>query len=423
MGNNNSTQIAQLNLSQNLLPQSILNEYNQLIISDIFSNIGDGVASLPGNTISQTQLVTYIKQLDLYSQVVNSISTITAQNMQSDIIDNIVINAMTDKTTLELLDFNTQVNSISPNINGDIFVVNNKNLINLFSNIVKDNLDVTSVKNCFLVHTSTLTNIQSNNAQQIIVNAINNCTAMINQLSIITSNICDNLDIKITATNTIKTPKEYLAQFQAQLKVLQNQYNAYNAEITGPQFAYYNDDKQQLYKLHEITKKMVKIQSEIEQLVNKIDILEEQPNFSPEVLAMIEGKIQPKNMLDISGNKVLKYNFKNVQKHIQIDDENQTTKQLDNLQNNLKNDQNIDLSSNLDLKLNKNIYKKPKETDKESGFFGGVPKVVRTIIFICCSMILLISSLVALFVVWRVRSTISMVSKVKDLSSDKPPPN
>jgi hypothetical protein len=58
--------------------------------------------------------------------VVNSISTITAQNMQSDIIDNIVINAMTDKTTLELLDFNTQVNSISPNINGDTFVVNNK---------------------------------------------------------------------------------------------------------------------------------------------------------------------------------------------------------------------------------------------------------------------------------------------------------
>lgn len=418
MGNTNSTQIAQLNLSKNLLPQNILNEYNNLIISDIFSNIGNDVANLPNYNITQTQLNNLITNLDLYSQVVNSISYITASNTLQTNLDMIIKNAMNENNTpLELLDFNTKINSIQPNINGDFIVVNNQHFINLISNIVKNNLDVNSLKNCFLTHLSNLSNLNTDNAQSIVQNSISTCTEMNHQISIITKNMCDSLNITITLTNTIKTPKEYIAQFQAQYNTLQEQYNLYNAEITGPEFIAYNDDKENLKKLHEIKKKMKNITSEQLQIESKITILEKQPYFTPETLALIEGKIKPKNGIDVSGNQSINYQFETDEKHVDIMNKQQKTKQKDNISNNLTNNQNIDSSSNINLKINREIDK-TKYSDKESGLFGKVPQGVRIFLSFCCSLLLLISILASLFFISRARGAVKIASKAKDIASN-----
>jgi hypothetical protein len=418
MGNTNSRQISQLNLSQNLIPKDILNQYNQLIVEDITSNIGNDVANLSNIIITQTQINTVITQMDLYSQVVNSISTITAQNVLQTDVNTIITNAMNDKTQLELIDFNNEVKSIQPNINEDIQVVTNKNFINLISNIVQNTLDATSLKKCLISHTTGIVNINTNNqdAQTIVQKAISKCTDILNQITIIINNIVDILDIKITSKNTIKTPQEYLAQFQSQYNVLQEQYNVYNTEITGPQFSIYNDDKEQIHKLHEITRKMEKIVAEQQQIEKKIVILQEQPYFSPQILALLEGKEIPKNMLDISGNQSLNYKFQFDQTHIQKVDKNQTTKQNDTLVNTLKNDKNITSTSNANLTVNREVDKTVVK-DKEGQFFGDVPKGVRIFIFILCCILLLISSSVGLFYAWRARRVVSMGSKSKDLSS------
>lgn len=418
MGNNNSTQIAQLNLSQNIIPKDILNQYNQLIVEDITSNIGNDVSNLPNIIITANQINTVIKQTDLYSQVVNSISTVTAQNVLQTELNTIITNTMNEKTQLELAYFNNPVTTIQPNINQDLQVVDNQNFINLISNIVQNNLDVTSLKNCLISHITGITDINTNNqdAQTIVQKAISKCTDIINQVYIITNNIVNTLDIKITAKNTIKTPKEYLAQFQAQYNTLQEQYNAYNTEITGPQFAVSNDDKEQIHKLHEITKKMENISAEQEQIEKKIVILQEQPYLSPQILDMLEGKDIPKNMLDVSGNQSVNYKFKFDQDRVQNVNKTQTTKQNDTLNNSLKVDKNISSTSNANLTINREVDK-TVDKDKEGKFFGSVPKGVRIFIFILCGVLLLISSSVSAFFAWRARSTISMVSKVKDLSS------
>lgn len=420
MGNTSSTQIAQLNLTQNLIPQDILNQYNQLIVEDITSNIGNDVANLPNIIITQTQINTVIKQLDLYSQVVNSISTITAQNVIQTDMDTIITNVMNEKTQFELLYFNNPVKSIQPNINQDLQVVNNQNFINLISNIVQNILDVTSLKNCLISHTTEIANINTNlqniDVQTIVQAAISKCTDILNQITIITNNIVNTLDIRITSKNTIKTPQEYLAQFQSQYNALQEQYNVYNAEITGPQFGVYNDDKEQIHKLHEITRKMENIAAEQKQIEKKIVILQEQPYFSPQILAMLEGKEIPKNMLDVSGNQTLNYKFKFNQERVQNVDKTQTTKQKDILNNTLKVDKNITSTSTADLTINREVDK-TIDKDKEGEFFGDVPKGVRIFIFILCSILLLILLLVGLFFAWRARSAAKIISKVNDLSS------
>jgi hypothetical protein len=419
MGNNNSTQIVQLNLSQNLIPKDILNQYNQLIVEDITSNIGNDVANLPNTIITPSQINTVITQMDLYSQVVNSISTITAQNVLKSDFNTIITNAMNDKTKLELIDFNNEVKSIQPNINEDIQVVTNQNFINLISNIVQNTLDVTSLKKCLISHTTGIVDINTNNqnldVQTIVQKAISNCTDIINQISIITNNIVNTLDIKITLKNTIKTPQEYLAQFQSEYNVLQEQYNVYNTEITGPQFSIYNDDKEQIHKLHEITRKMEKIAAKQEQIEKKIVILQEQPYFSPQILAMLEGKEIPKNMLDVSGNQSLNYKFKFDQERVQNVNKTQTTKQNDTLNNTLNVDKNISSISKSNLTVNRE-RDKTVDKDKEGQFFGDVPKGVRIFIFICCGIILLISSSIGLFYAWRARRAVSLISKAKDLS-------
>jgi len=416
MGNNNSTQIAQLNLSQNLIPQDSLDQYNQLIVSDIYTNIANNTLNIPvniaSNTISQNQLVTYINKLDLYSQVVNSISTITAQSVSSSDINTLVTNAMQNKTALDLIEFNTQIKTINSNINQDMFVVTNQNFINLISNIVKNNLDVKSIINCFLSHISGLDNIQLSVISNSVQKAISTCTDIQNQIKIIINNICSSLNIKITATNTIKTPQDYLKQFQSEYAQLQQQYNNYNTIITGPDFAVYNDDPSQIKKLHQIIKQMMQIQAEQQQLENKIKVLQENTYLTPEILAMLQGKVTTKNTLDASGNKSLNYNMSQVQQHMQTVNKNQTTDQNDDVQHNLSNNQNLDLSSN--VVLNTNIdSNKTNIQNKESGFFGNVPKGVRIFIFITSCIILMILCSISIYYIWRAKRAQQLVRGVK----------
>ena len=416
MGNITSIQNVGLNLNENLLPQIYFNQFIELIINDILNNISQGVSNIIGFTITKLLLETYINNLDLYSQFVNSISTIIAQNIKSSTIIQLVTNAMNNNTGSNLSDFQNSVSTIISNINYDLQIVTNEKLLNLIENIVQDNLDIISIKKCFISHTINFidtTKIDTPTASTVFQTSISSCTEISSELNIIIKNLLNKLDIKITAINTIKTGAQYLQEFQTQFNSLQIQYNAYDSEITSSGFSIYNDDKDNLHKLHELVIKMENIQQEMENISNKISILEEQPFLTPEELTELITPIPQKEDLDVSGKKNYIANNVRMQQKIQNLNKQQISNNKLNLNNNLTKKININANSNFKYKLN-TVITKTNIQDKDSKI--NISTKVKKFIYICTTILMVISCLIASFYYWRVKSAASMLGKASKVT-------
>lgn len=428
MGNISATQNIQLNLSKNLLPKMYITQFTNLIIKDITYNISQGINNINTLLITPKQVITYINKLNLLDQVVSSILSIIAQNTTPPIINTIVINAMANKS-IDLKDFNNSITSINPNVNYNIIVVNNNNLINLVENLVQNNLEVASIKICFLSHTShfvdtnIITTPPTPNTIDAITpinfqNSISECTDLDSQLSIIINNLLNSLDIKITLTNTIKTREEYLQEFQNDFNSLQNKYNTVNAEINRIDSIY--DLDQDVYNrkhIHNLVKQLENIHSEIQYYVNKINALEEQPFLSPTELAMLTAPPPQKGDLDISGNQIFKANINHTQQKTQDVNKTQNINQNTNLNNDLSGNQNENISSNINLTSNKTINKHEYKSSTNKIFGIHMSTKVGTFVYICCSLLLILSIFASIFIAWRVRKTAQLVSKVKDIAN------
>jgi hypothetical protein len=425
MGNNSSTQNIQFNLNENLLPKMYVNEFIQAVIKDIINNIGQGINNMSGTTITTQQLSKYINNIDLISQCVTSISTIIAQNITPSIINTMVNNAMNNNKSHNLNDFTTKIKTINANINDNFIYVANNNLINLIENIVQDNLNTASIKVCFLSHTSkfvdtslinppnTPTAITSTNIQ----NSLNKCTDLESQLTIIINNLITNLDIKITAVNTIKTREQYIQEFKDDVNKITAEAENILYKINQYGFNVNTDiyDKQEQHKL---LKKLYTLNDEQMYYQNKINMLTEQEFLSPTELQMINAPPPTKEDLDISGNTHFSANIINSQEKIQNVNKIQNTNQTINLQNNLTKNQNVVSTSNIDLTSNKNSNKQDIE-DKPNKIFGiHISGKVSKFIYICCSFLLLLIIISSIVVIWRIRRTAQMASSIKDMASN-----
>lgn len=433
MGNISSKQNIQLNLSKNLLPKMYINDFNNLIIKDIENNISQGIENINGLIITPSQVVTYINQLDLLSQISSSILSIIAQNISPSIINTIITNAISNaitNKTVNLEYFNNSVKIIDSNINDNILVVNNNNLINLVENIVFENIEVKFIKTCFLSHTSNfvdtnmITTPPTPNTKDAITptnfqNSISNCTDLNSQIKIVVNNLLNNLNIKITAKNTIKTRDEYIQEFQNDYNNLQNKYNIINGEINSVE-SIYDLDTENVNKIHILVKELENIHSEMQYYVNKINLLQEQPFLSPTELQILTAPPPPpkKGDLDISGNKIFKASIINTQEKNQNVNKIQNTNQNTNQNNNLSNNQNIKTSSNIDLTSNKNISKHDYES-KTSGFFNlHIPSSVKKILFIISCIIFLVSLIYGTVIAVRMHRAAQFASNAKDYAQD-----
>ena len=432
MGNNISggnTEIkhnVQLNLLKNLLPQKYVDLFINYTVNDITNNIGQGINNIVGFEITKSQLISYINQLDLYSQVVNSISSISADNIPTFIINKLVTTAINNVSPSELNNFNNSIASIQPNINADIIVITNQNLINLIENIVQNNLEISIIKKCLLSHTSNLVDtikIEQPAANSItstnITNSIGGCTELTTQVTIIIKNILSSLNIKITPTNTIKSVAEYLQEYQNEYNNLYKQYQLYDSELeNNPDSTWYTYDPAYIKEIHRKTHLMDNIQQEMTSLQSKINILQGQSFLSLNELESLMPPAPEKGDLDISGNHSFDLNANKIQKKIINMDKIQYGKQVLIHTNNLTKNKNIDSISNADLTSNKTMNQS-SDVSKTSYFFGitHISEKAKKIIYICMSVLLAICIIISLFSVWRARSTVKMASRIRSLAA------
>ena len=415
-------QIVAINLHENLLPKKYVKDLNTLIITDILINLNEDIDNLPLSLVNEKDIVNFINQLDLYSQYVSSISSIIAKYVSPIITNNLITNAMNkvQHNQSELDNFTNVIKTINPNINSDITIITNVNFINLISNIVQNNLDVISLKTCFLSHTKnfkTMIMFAVPSPGTIFQNLISNCTEISSQLSIIINNLLNKLNIRIVPVNTLKTNSEYIQELKNQYNNLNDEYNTLYSEITGTDFIPANDDREQLHKLHLLVKKYNNITKEMASIQYKINMLYELPFLTPNE---IEQQILKSGGLNVSGNKALNININHLQQKNQYVDKIQSTNQNQNIQNDMSGNQNIDVNANIDITSNKKVTKNVIKTAPNKIFGIDVSSSVETFIMIVISLLLLISCVLSFFLIWRAKRTVKMVSTVKNIVSNNP---